>query len=300
MTAPDSLYQTITNEIIAELEQGVAPWVKPWTTEGGGAPLLPYNAASGRLYQGVNVLLLWKATLQKGYSRPAWLGYHQARELGGQVKKGEKATLIVYGSTFVPKEDRGKPEEEQHPVPFLKRWFVFNVEQVARLPEHVAPTPKPVSLPDAIEQVEAFLKTIGAKVRHGGDRACYTPALDGIQLPSPEAFESAPHYYATSLHEHAHWTGHESRLNRDLSGRFGEAAYAAEELVAELSAAFLCAALSIPGRLRHAEYLGSWLQLLQHDARAIFTAASKATEAARYLEEKGGRRVSIETDGDEE
>ena len=300
MTTPDSLYQTITHEIIAELEQGVAPWVKPWTTGGGGAALLPYNAASGRRYQGVNVLLLWQATLQKGYSRPAWLGYHQAQELGGQVKKGEKATLIVYGSTFVPKEERGKPEDEQARVPFLKRWFVFNVEQVARLPEHVAPTPRPVSLPDAIEQVEAFLKMIGADVRHGGDRACYTPALDCIQLPPLEAFESTPHYYATSLHEHAHWTGHESRLNRDLSGRFGDAAYAAEELVAELSAAFLCAALSIPGRLRHAEYLGSWLKLLHHDARAIFTAASKATAVARYLEEKGGRGVSTETDEDEE
>ena len=122
------------------------------------------------------------------------------------------------------------------------------------------------------------------------------PSLDGIRLPPPEAFESAAHYYSTSLHEHTHWTGHESRLNRNLTGRFGEAAYAAEELVAELGAAFLSAALSIPGRLRHAEYLGSWLQLLQHDARAIFTAAGKATAAARYLEERGGRAVPTETD----
>lgn len=300
MTAPESLYHTITHEIIAELEQGVAPWVKPWTAGSGGTSLLPYNAASNRRYQGVNVLLLWRAALQKGYPRPAWLGYHQAREQGGQVKKGEKATRIVYGSTFVPKEERGKPEDEQTRVPFLKPWFVFNVDQVAGLPAHIIPTPKPVSLPDAIEHVEAFLQTIGADVRHGGDRACYIPVLDCIQLPPPEAFESTPHYYATSLHEHAHWTGHESRLNRNLSGRFGEAAYAAEELVAELSAAFLCAALSIPGRLRHAEYIGSWLKLLQHDARAIFTAASKATAAARYLEEKGEGRVSIETDEDDE
>lgn len=299
MTAPDSLYHTITNDIIAELEQGVAPWVKPWTTEGGGAPLLPYNAASKRRYQGVNVLLLWQAAREKGYRSPAWLGFQQASGFGGHVKKGEKSTLIVYGSTFVPKDEREKPEEEQHRVPFLKRWGVFNVEQVAGLPESVAPLPLPVSLPDALEQVEAFLQTIGADVRHGGDRACYVPSLDGIRLPPPEAFESAAHYYSTSLHEHTHWTGHESRLNRNLTGRFGEAAYAAEELVAELGAAFLSAALSIPGRLRHAEYIGSWLTLLQHDARAIFTAASKATEAARYLEEKGGRGVSTETDENE-
>ncbi len=181
----------------------------------------------------------------------------------------------------------------------VPRWWVFNVEQVAGLPESVAPLPQPVSLPDALAHVEAFLQTLGADVRHGGDRACYVPALDGIRLPPPEAFESAAHYYGTSLHEHAHWTGHTSRLNRDLAGRFGEAAYAAEELVAELGAAFLCAALSIPGRLRHAEYLGSWLKLLRHDARAIFTAASKATAAARYLEEQGGLSTPVEDETEE-
>lgn len=288
MSAHDSLYETITNDLIAELKQGVAPWVKPWTAEGGGMPLLPHNAVSGHRYQGVNVLILWSASIRKGYRSPTWIGYQQALGWGGHVNKNEKATAIVYGSTFVPKDERDKPEEEQHPVPFLKRRFVFNVEQTAGLPEqcYAVAEPKPLSM--AMEQVEIFLRRIGAEVRHGGDRACYVPMLDCIALPLPKAFESAPHYYATSLHEHAHWTGHQRRLNRDLSGRFGEASYAAEELVAEMTAAFLCAVLSIPGRLRHAEYLGSWLALLQHDARAIFTAASKATEAARYLEERGG------------
>lgn len=296
MTTHGSLYETITNDLIAELEQGVAPWVKPWTTSGGGLSLLPHNAASGHRYRGVNVLLLWSASLRKGYRSPAWIGYHQAHEQGGHVNKDEKATAIVYGSTFVPKGERDKPEDEQERVPFLKRRFVFNVEQTAGLPERFYAMAEPVPLPEAMAQVEGFLRMIGADVRHGGDRACYVPALDCIALPRPEAFESVPHYFATSLHEHAHWSGHESRLDRDLSGRFGDQSYAAEELIAELTAAFLCAVLSIPGRLRHAEYLGSWLTLLQHDSRAIFTAAAKATEAARYLEEKGGLAAPAETD----
>ena len=207
------------------------------------------------------------------------------------MKRGEKATQIVYAKTFTPKEDREKPEDEQRTIPFLTWRDVFNVEQTANLPERLTALPTPKPLPEAIEQVEAFLKAIGAKVLHGGNRAFYAPRLDLITLPEPARFESAPHYYATSLHEHAHWSGHPSRLNRDLTGRFGTEAYAGEELVAELTAAYLCALLSIPGQLRHAEYLGHWITLLTADAKAIFTAAGKATEAARYLEEKGGRGV---------
>lgn len=288
MKTRDSLYETITNDIIAELEQGVAPWVKPWTAEGGGVPLLPYNAQTHKRYRGVNVLILWRASMLKGYRNPAWIGFHQAHALGGHVKKDEKSTVIVYGSTFVPKEERHKPEEEQKRVPFLKKRIVFNVEQTAGLPEHVYRIPDRVPIANAIEHVEAFLRKIGANVLHGGNRAGYSPLFDIVTLPEPETFESAAHYYATSLHEHAHWSGHKKRLDRDLSGRFGDESYAAEELVAELAAAYLCAQLSIPGRLRHAEYIGSWLKILKSDQRAIFTAAARATDAARYLEAKGG------------
>lgn len=288
MNGRASLYETITTELLTELKRGVAPWVKPWTEGGGSVPLLPYNALTGKRYHGVNVLILWHAALMKGYRSPAWIGYHQALELGGHVKKDEKGTVIVYGSTFVPKEERGKPEEEQNHVPFLKRRFVFNIEQTAELPERLTRPSIPKSLPDALALVEAFLRAIGAKVLHGGNQAFYSPRFDLITLPEPERFESAAHYYATSLHEHAHWSGHKSRLNRDLSGRFGTESYAAEELVAELAAAFLAARLAIPGRLRHAEYLGHWIALLAGDSRALFTAASKATGAARFLETAGG------------
>ena len=255
---------------------------------------MPYNAASGHRYRGVNVLLLWRAARLKGYRHPAWIGYHQAHERGGYVKKGEKATQIVYATTFTPKEDREKPEDEQRTLPFLKWRDVFNVEQTANLPERLTALPTPKPLPETKEQVEAFLKAIGAKVLHGGNKAFYAPRLDLIILPEPARFKSVPDYYATSLHEHTHWTGHESRLNRDLSGRFGDESYAAEELVAELGAAYLSATLSIPGKLQHAEYIGHWITLLQHDSRAIFTAASKGAEAARFLEEKGGLGVEGE------
>lgn len=299
--AHGSLYETITNDILAELENGVAPWVKPWTVEGGGTPILPYNATTGRRYRGVNVLVLWRATLRKGYRSGAWLSYRQAVALGGHVKRGEKATPVVYGSNFVPREERDKPEEDQKSVPFLKRRDVFSVEQTEGLPSHVCQIPEVVPLSDAIEHVEVFLRTVHADVRHGGDRAFYSPAFDFIALPEPGSFESAPHYYATSLHEHAHWTGASHRLNRDFSGRFGDASYAAEELVAELAAAYLCAQLSIPGRLRHAEYLGSWIKLLHDNQRAIFAAASRATDAAEYLSGRGGASVSAgaEEDGEE-
>lgn len=296
MSAHGLLYETITNDIIVELEKGVAPWVKPWE-DGGGMPLMPYNAASGHRYRGVNVLLLWRASHMKGYRHPAWVGYHQAHELGGYVKKGEKATVVVYASTFIPRDERNKPEEEQKRVPFLKQRDVFNVEQTANLPDHLTRSPEPKPLPEAIDAVDGFLRTIGANVLHGGNRAAYSPHFDLITLPEPEKFRSAPDYYATSLHEHTHWTGHKSRLNRDFSGRFGDESYAAEELVAELGAAYLSATLSIPGKLQHAEYIGNWITLLRHDARAIFTAASRATDAANFLEAKGG---IVPREGEEE
>ena len=296
MTRP-SVYERVTESIVAELEKGVAPWVKPWT--GGGNPMMPYNATTQRRYSGVNILLLWDAALSHGYRSSAWLTFRQASGIGGHVKKGEHGCSIVYASSFTKNDtDSATGEETEKRIPFLKSYSVFNVEQTEGLPSQVYQVAEPKPLEEAIEEVEAFITHIGADVRHGGDRACYMPAYDAIQLPDPCTFESAAAYYATSCHEHAHWSGAKSRLDRDLTGRFGSAAYAAEELVAELTSAFLCAALSIPGRLRHAEYLGSWLKILKEDKRAIFTAASKATEAAAFLERAGGI-VHDSADGEE-
>jgi antirestriction protein ArdC len=277
-----NLYATVTQAIVEELERGVPPWIKPWSA--GQPAALPRNAVSQRPYHGVNVLLLWLRAASGGYRSATWLTFRQAGDLGGRVRKGEKATHIVYAARFQKsREDAESGETIEESIPFLRWYTVFNTAQVEGLPGHLYQEPAPRPLPDALAHVEAFLGRIPATVRHGGHRAFYAPGEDVIGLPGPEAFESAAHYYATSLHEHGHWTAHPSRLARDLSGRFGSAAYAAEELVAELTAAFLCAHLAIPGQLRHAEYLGAWLSLLREDKRAVFTAAAKATQAAEYL-----------------
>lgn len=273
-----NVYEAVTASIISQLEQGTAPWVKPW--KGGGVADLPYNAATGRRYNGVNVLLLWGTTLEKGYGHAAWLTYLQAKALGGQVRKGEHATAIVFARSTAKKDATGEEEKYR----FLRFHSIFNVEQVDGLPERITgipPPPRP--LDEAVSVAEEFIALLGAEIRHGGNRAAYAPVLDTILMPHREQFESDAHYAATKLHEHGHWTGHKSRLDRDLTGRFGAKAYAGEELVAELTAAFMCAELAIPGKLRHPEYIGSWLKVLGEDKRAIFTAASRATEATNYM-----------------
>ncbi len=272
-----NVYEMVTARIIAELEQGTAPWAKPW--KGDGIADLPYNAASGRRYNGVNVLLLWDATLTRGYRHASWLTFLQAKTLGGQVKKGERATAIVFAGSAVKETETGEEEKRR----FLRLHSIFNVEQVSGLPERFTSILPPRPLDEALSEAEHFIAALGADVRHGGNMATYAPALDCILLPHRDRFESDARYLATKLHEHGHWTGHKSRLDRDLTGRFGDEAYAGEELVAELTAAFLCAELSIPGQLRHPEYIGSWLKVLGKDMRAIFTAAGKATEAANYM-----------------
>jgi antirestriction protein ArdC len=277
-----SVYESVTSAIISELERGVAPWVKPW--ESASTVSLPYNATSQRPYSGVNVLLLWAAATAKRYRSPAWLTFRQTNALGGHIRKGERAAHIVYASTFTKTDtDPTTGEQVEEHIPFLRWYTVFNVEQTEGLPERLYHVSDPKPLGEAIASVEEFIRKLGADVRHLGDRACYRPAEDFIALPEPGDFRALGDYYATSLHEHAHWTGHPSRLNRNLSGRFGSESYAGEELVAELASAYLCASLEIPGQLQHAEYIGSWLKLLKSDKRAIFTAASKATEAAKYL-----------------
>jgi antirestriction protein ArdC len=280
------IHEEVTGKIVAELEQGVAPWVKPWKS-GSAGPCLPVNAATRRAYRGVNILTLWGAAAAGGYPLPRWLTFRQARELGGFIRKGERATPIVLvkqmtvGESGDAAEEAGEDGTRQ--VTFLRYFWVFNVAQADGLPASLRAVPEPEPEGERHGRAEAFLAALGAEVRHGGDRACYVPSLDVVMLPPFAAFEGPGHYYATSLHEHAHWSGHPSRLDRDLSGRFGSRAYAAEELIAELTAAFLCAELGIEGRLRHAEYIGSWLELLRTDAKAVFTAASQASRAADWL-----------------
>lgn len=273
------LYQSVTNRIIKDLEVGVAPWVKPWKN-GPATGILPHNGATHRPYNGINVMLLWAERELKGYKTPNWMTYRQAVEAGAQVRAGEKACTVVFTKQLTVKD---KETEEDKKVGMLRTYAVFNQDQIDGLQDKPTAELVDVVPADVNQLVEAFITSTGANIRMGGNKACYVPSLDFVALPEKHQFKSLEHFYATALHECSHWSGHEKRLNRDLKNRFGTKAYAAEELVAELSAAFLCAHLGITGELRHADYIATWIRLLEEDNRAIFTAASKAQQAADYL-----------------
>lgn len=281
-------YDKVTNSIIRELDAGVAPWVKPWSG-GAGDVSLPYNAATNREYSGINIPILWATALEKGYGLPRWLTFRQARELGGHVRKGEQGTTVVFVKRLAPRagkqseDDDTSGDRRSRPRGVLRSFTVFNVAQCDGLPERLSRSVMLQPEGERHQAAERFIVATGAEVRHGGSRAFYSPAHDVVGLPPFAAFESPGHYYATALHEHVHWSGSEKRLAREFGKRFGDRAYAAEELVAELGAAFLCGCLGVEGHLRHAEYIGSWLDLLKDDSRAIFTAASKASQAADFL-----------------
>src|SRR5580704_5756182 len=273
------LYQSVTADIIKDLEAGAAPWTKPWKNGNTGG-ILPMNAPTKRGYNGINIPILWHAQITHGYKTASWMTYKQASELGAQVRGGEKSTHIVFTKQLNVK-DTDTDTDEERKIGMLKAYSVFNVAQIDGLER--AEDIEQLE-PDARQNaVTTFIATTKADIRIGGDKACYVPALDFICLPPESAFKSREHFLATSLHECGHWSGHKSRLDRDLRSRFNEKAYAAEELIAELNAAFLCAHLGITGQLRHADYIASWISLLKEDDRAIFTAASQASKAADYL-----------------
>ena len=278
------IYERVTNQILADLKAGAAPWVKPW------AVALPRNVVSSRTYSGANVLLLWGAAMEHGYQVPGWLTYKQATELGGHVRKGEHGQFVVYAGQVVTED---KTTGETSSYSFLKHYRVFNVEQCDGLPEHLTAKPAPRPEHERLAGAESFFDAIPARVEHGGPKASYSPSRDTIYIPDRMAFETAAHYYATRAHETIHWSGHKSRLDRDLSSRFGGHGYAAEELVAELGAAFTCAHLGLKAELRHAGYIGSWIKLLGDHSRAIFTAASKASAATDYLIDLSGRENAL-------
>lgn len=282
-----TLYDEITDKIIAELEAGRVPWVQPWGTAAAKAPLsMPRNAASARPYSGINVLILWGAVIERGFAGQSWLTFRQALALGGHVRKGERGTTVVYADRFVPADERRRAREmgeEAQAVPFLKRFTVFNTDQCDGLSADIATT-APMPPPGMIEpQVEALIKATGIDFRIGGNRAFYMPAEDYVQVPPPAAYFEPINWHRTALHELGHASGHPSRLNRDLGGSYGTKKYAFEELIAELCAAFSCASLGIVPTVRHADYIGSWLEVLREDNRAIVRAASQASKAADYL-----------------
>jgi antirestriction protein ArdC len=245
---------------------------------------MPKNAATGRNYSGINVLILWSAVVQHGYAVQSWLTFRQAVGLGGNVRKGEHGTTVVYADRFVPDDERRRAThdgEAPRAIPFLKRFTVFNVEQCQGLPDDIGAAPPPIDTGLILPQVEELIRATGADVRIGGDKAYYDVAGDFIRVPPPQAFFEPVNWHRTALHEVGHLVGR--RLGRDLSGAFCSKKYAYEEIVCELSTSFVCAALGIVPTVRHADYIGSWAEILQENNRAIVRAASAASKAADYL-----------------
>ena len=280
-----SLYGEVTAKIIAELEEGRLPWVQPW--DAARCPCtMPHNGVSGRVYSGINVLILWASGIEQGYGSQRWLTYRQAEKAGGHVRRGEKGTVICYADRFTPKHEAEKArgeDREARTIAFLKRFTVFNLDQCEGLPEELTSIP---ALPDpvmAIAEADRVIAATGADFRIGGSEAFYSPVQDYVQVPPQAVFHDPVNWYRTALHELGHHSGHVSRLNRDQSGAFGSAAYAKEELVAEMAAAFTCASLGIQPTVRHSDYIGAWLAVLRADEKAIFRAASAASKAADLL-----------------
>lgn len=281
-----SLYQEITDTVIADLERGCVPWVRPWGTTARAGLALPVNAATGRRYSGINILILWGAVVARGFMGQSWLTFRQALGLGGAVRKGERGITIVYADRFTPEDERKRAARDgdaPSTIPFLKRFTVFNADQCENLPPEVANVAPPPDASLILPQAEALIRATLADIRIGGERAFYAVAGDYVQLPPPQAFFEPVNFHRTLCHELCHWTGHASRLARDLTGAFGSKSYAREELVAEMAGAFVCAALGIVPTVRHADYLGEWLSVLREDNRAIIRAASQASKAADYL-----------------
>jgi len=282
-----SLYTEITDKIIAELEAGRVPWVQPWGTTDARAPLvMPRNAATHRRYSGINVLILWGAVIEGGFAGQSWLTFRQALSLGGHVRKGERGTTVVYADRFTPEGERrraGETGEAVGTIPFLKRFTVFNTDQCEGLPDEVTTTIVPPPPSEVEPQAEALIASTGADFRIGGGRAYYSTKDDFVQVPPPAAYFEPVNWHRTAFHELGHWTGHASRLARDHSGSSGSKSYAREELVAEMAGAFVCASLGIVPTVRYADYIGSWLDVLREDNRAVVRAASAASKAADFL-----------------
>lgn len=287
------IYQSVTDKLIASIEAGAVPWVKPWRTiktAGGTGSALPMNGATGRSYSGINTVILWAAAMERGFASNDWYTFNQARDLGAGVRKGAKAEHVTFWKKLTIMDDDGKGGKEEKKIPMVKTYCVFNREEIEGLPG-VTPIP---DAPDGAHLAIVNALKLGGGLVHGGDSACYMPAMDRISMPRPDAFTSTDGYVATLMHEATHATGAKTRLDRDLSGRFGSDRYAMEELVAELGSAFLCARLGVDGDLRHAAYLDNWLKVLKADKKAIFAASAQARTAAEYLTRGAGMDAAEE------
>ena len=281
------VHARITARILADLERGVRPWMKPWDAGNASGRIVRPLRATGQPYRGINTLMLWMSALERGFASPYWMSYRQAQALDGQVRRGEHGTLVVFAGTVTRAEPGEDGRESEREIPFLKGYTVFNAEQVDGLPDRFrAAPPEPAAPMQRIAAAERFFAGTGAEIRHGGVKAFYALGGDYVQMPPFETFRDAESHAATLGHEIVHWTRHPNRLNRDFGRtRWGDAGYAAEELVAEIGSAFLCADLGITPEVRedHAAYIATWLGVLRNDTRVIAGAAAHAQRAVDVL-----------------
>lgn len=284
-TSHDALAH-VTAELIGILERGVLPWRAPWDADLAQAmtPGLPLRS-TGQPYRGANVPLLWSAQLARGYARRTWLTFRQALELGGNVRKGEKACPVIYYGTAAAKSDVSSEDAIQR-YRFLKLFHVFNVEQCDGLDMPLEPTITTTEPP----LLHDWVKRAGARIEIGGSRAFYAPEVDAISIPAVSAFLSEEHWTATLAHEAIHFTGHKSRLDRLSDYLIDRKARAREELTAEIGAAILGAMHGLaPYHLEdHAAYINDWMSAIRTEPRAFFSAAAKAQAAVDWLLDKAG------------
>lgn len=281
------MYQAVTDKIVQAIEAGAGEFVMPWHCH--GKPITrPTNASTGAGYRGVNVVALWAEAMLCGYGSGIWASYKQWQSIGAQVRRGEHGTVVVFYKSLDQQDDDDGDDQPDGRRLIARAYRVFNAAQVDGWSPEI---PAPASPAEIIPFVEQFVVGVGAKIRHGGEVARYMIREDHVEIPDRSRFHGSPtstpteSYYSTLLHELVHWTGAVDRLDRTFGQRFGDDAYAVEELVAELGAAFLCADLEITNEPRadHAAYLTHWLSVLKRDPRALFTAASQASLAAEYL-----------------
>jgi antirestriction protein ArdC len=277
------VYVRVTSAIITAIENGVGEYRMPWTVRQDKG-FSPISVGSAKPYRGINTLVLWAQAQSKGYSSALWGTYQQWQELGGQVRKGEHGSPVVYWGTW-EKQTADDDEESSHVRLFAKGYTVFNIEQVdgCKLPKRFE---SKLSHNERIALAEEFFADTGVQVRDGGNRAFYRPTTpEAVYMPGFDQFPDRTDYYSVLAHETTHWTSHGSRCDRQLGKRFGDDAYAVEELIAELGSAYTLARLELElaPRANHAQYIASWVRVLRSDKRAVFTAASKAQQAADWL-----------------
>ena len=282
-----NVYEAVTEKIAAAIRKGAGMYVMPWHVAGPGS-CIPVNAATEAPYRGVNIVALWAISAVEGYQSGHWASYRQWQSLGAQVRRGERGSTVVFFKQLEDDGDDAEQDTDKRPRLVARAFRVFNAAQVDGWVE-----PPPARIPEffAIKEVDAFVHATAISVRHGSSMARYIPSQDTIEMPDQKRFvgsatsTSTETYYSVLLHELTHASGAPHRLDRQFGKRFGDKAYAMEELVAELGAAFLCAALGIANEPRqdHAAYMTSWLDVLDRDQKAIFTAASQAQKAVEFL-----------------